>query len=283
MKFEPAIREIGDRSPYIWGPTPFKDYLAETGQDTSRKTPEFISVDHLEKLNSSLKNKDIMVLRMGQSEGTGTQFVLIRIENQINDLFFLDDEIFGLDEPSPFIPNKKISELFPFYLFEKLSETNLVNFAFASGLLSRALSLDNVDQSPIPATGSINPTFEFCPHSKIQNVLKHKRGQVQVDGVFLAERNGSQALFVLEAKVGSSSKTLAKHKLLYSVLALSDSVPPGIPICPVYLRVNKASDGLIFRFAEIDIADPREETISLDAIKPISTQSHKLPNRLSLF
>jgi hypothetical protein len=207
--FEVALNEMPTQVPTIWGPVSFQDFLAENGILGSPRTAAIISVDHKSKLVAELRDRDTMILRLGKSQGTGTQFALAQVPGCIDDFFFMGNQLFADAVPTPFIPERTFLELFPFSLFANHSETNLVNAAFCSGLISTALKLDHSDIVPFPATGASNVTFEFFPHTELPMPLLHDRGQVQVDGVFAGKRDGQQCVFVLEAKVDPPGGTTA--------------------------------------------------------------------------
>jgi hypothetical protein len=281
--FEFALNEMPAQDPTIWGPASFQDYLAENGILDSPRTAANISVDHKSKLAAELRDRDTMILRLGKSQGTGTQFALVQVPGRLNDFFFLEQKLFDDDVPTPFIPERTFFELFPFSLFANHSETNLVNAAFCSGLITTALKLDRSDIVPFPATGASNVTFEFSPHTELSTPLLHDRGQVQVDGVFVGKREGQQYVFVLEAKVDPPGGTTAKHKLLYSVLAIAPSVPEGIDIVAIYVQFNRHALGTIIRICECSIPDPRKSIVAINQLEPVSCASYRFPkNMLSI-
>lgn len=131
-----------------------------------------------------------------------------------------------------------------------LTETSYVNLALASGLLAHALRLDDAHKPIVPATCQSTFTFNVRPHPCTAASWTHRRGQVEVDALFVAKRGGKQHLFVVEAKVSPGLRSLAKHKLVYPILALQTSVPKYLPIVPVYLRIVPASDGIHFFVCE---------------------------------
>lgn len=53
---------------------------------------------------------------------------------------------------------------------------------------------------------------------------QHYKGQVEIDALFVGRRNRQETLFVIEAKTSNNFQSLAKHKLVYPVLALSSNV-----------------------------------------------------------
>lgn len=70
---------------------------------------------------------------------------------------------------------------------------------------------------------------------------------------------------------GWRRRSLAKHKLVYAVLALAlaPHVPIDMPIVPVYLSVVKDNAGLAFRIAECKFPDPR---VGVHALDELSTE-----------
>jgi hypothetical protein len=67
----------------------------------------------------------------------------------------------------------------------------------------------------------------------------------------------------VEAKAGDEFDTLAKHKLLYPVLALRSGIPEYMPVVPVYLRVLRRPEGLHFFVAECSLSPATNGVVSL--------------------
>lgn len=270
--FEKALNSMDMSNSNFWGPISFNRYLRENNLPNS-KTAENISVDSYEKLQSDLKSRNIMVLRLGRAEDkSGTQFILVRVEN-VNDYFIIDEEIFDKDGET-YLPTKSIRELFAYQVFPFLSESSYVNLAVVSGLMSRALGLDEYNVPLTPATGKSTFSFEFYAHSQYKDdILNHNNGQVEIDGVLVAERCGKQTVFVLEAKSDKSHKSLSKHKLVYPVLALAKKVPKDMEIVPVYIKVFKENDGIHYHVVECEVPDPRKKIIAIDELK-VKRYSH---------
>ena len=236
----------------------FQGYLAQHGLQASQ-TASYISVNTRSGLDSQLAAHDTMVFRLGASGQGNTAFALVKgAPGGIGD-FFLDTGPLAAQGPTrTFLPETAVRDLFPYFLIGGgLTEGSLVNFAFASGALPWALGLDRRDGSPAPAKGNGGYSFGVRPHSRCAATLPHNQGQVDVDAAFLGRRGGREVLFVLEAKCSEERDPLAKHKLVYPILALSARVPADIPIVPLYLRVWAGRDALGYELAECAFPDPR--------------------------
>lgn len=265
--FGPALQTMALGGWSLFGPEPFQEYLTEHGLPR-RDTAQAISVDFLERLAPSLRTHEVMVLRMGQSGGT-TRFALVSTPGRLRDFFLHDDEVFGDWGPEPFTPEVPPRSLVAYSVLGVRTETSLVNLAFASGLIGEALGLDRPYPTGAPATGSSTYCFKFRPHSAMNTILEHIKGQVEIDAVFVGRREGQPHLFVVEAKSGAETRTLAKHKLVYPVLAVAPKVPAELPIVPVYLRVVDEGERVLYHVTECGFADPRQVTPALDQLKPL--------------
>jgi hypothetical protein len=228
----------------------FRDYARGAGLDARRATPEYISVDSYGRLAKSLREASTMVFRLGEAEGTGTQFSLVRVAGRLRDFFVFDDDVFTPETVRTYLPEASSRALFPFALLDTAVEANLVNFAFATGLIGQALDLDQ--PPPIPACGRGRYSFDFRPHSSLPGVLHHRSGQVEVDALFTARRGGRQELFVIEAKVGNAPGSLSLHKLAYPCMAFRGAVPTDMPIVPVYLKIGVDGDGITYNVARFE-------------------------------
>lgn len=267
MVFGPALEQMQRDGQRTYGPTSFRDYIDEQGLASTGRTPRYISVNSVAQLDEELRVAETMVLRMGSApEGTGTQFLLVRAELTIGEFFLLDRDAFGDAEPEPFVPTVDQEATIAFQLLPQLSETSLVNLGLASGVLSEALDLDRDGAQMPPATGRSTFTFEVQPHSSISETFQHRQGQVEIDTLFAERRNGQRVLFVIEAKTGTSTSSLAKHKLVYPVLAIADEVPDEFDIVPVYIRASQEGEQMTYRIAECEMPDPREATVGVDEI-----------------
>jgi hypothetical protein len=277
LLFDAALADLTGRQLAFWGPKSFRDYLAAQGISENNKTAQHISVDSLERLHPSLRANDVMVLRLGASEGLGTQFGLVKAEGQLSDFFLVDSKVFGDVQTETFYPTVTADKLMPFRLLPAMSETGLVNFAFASGLLAHALRLDDEHSMSAQATGASTFTFDVRPHSNLDVVVRHRDGQVQVDSLFVGQRQGQKTLFVLEAKSSPAHKSLAKHKLVYPLLALASRVPAEMPIVPVYLKVSKSDVGLRLSVAKCSFPDPRKVLAGINELRTEHSASFFVP------
>jgi hypothetical protein len=267
--FKPALAQMEAGHAPAFGPCSFQGYLAEHGL-SAPNTCQYISVDNLRRLAPDLRKARTMVFRLGSPKGNKhTHFALARCITGWDEYFILDKEVFADAEPQLFIPQGPNHQLFAFKLLPKFTETSLVNLAIASGLLSHALSLDDTTLPPAPATGQGTYSFTFSPNAALGLTWSHTKGQVEIDAAVIAYRRGGEMLLVIEAKVGDDFDSLAKHKLLYPVLALRGSVPDHIPVIPVYIRVLRRRDGLHFYIAECEVAGLGDGVVSLSGLRPI--------------
>lgn len=197
-----------------------------------------------------------MVLRLGNaSDGPGTQFALVSTPGRLED-FFVVDETLNFHIPTTYLPELTLDNLFPYFVFPKLTEKSLVNLAFATGLMGYALGLEQPYPVAAPATGGSTYTFRYCLHKEFPVELTHRKGQVEIDAVFVGRRNNKDHLFILGTKC-NSDQSLAKHKLIYPALALYPYVPKDMPIVPVYMRVAAGDKDIIYRIVECSFPDPR--------------------------
>jgi len=146
----------------------------------------------------------------------------------------------------------------------------------ASGLIGHALNLDCADETIVPATTQSTFSFKFNPHPLIDCELIHQNGQVEIDAIFVEKRNNRDCLFLLEAKSGSET-SIAKHKILYPVLALYNEVPHDMPIIPVYVKIQEQNDGIIYNIAECEISDPRKSKTYISDLIIKNSSSYYLP------
>jgi len=243
-----------DSNSDTYGPISFQKYVAENCHREVRTAP-CISVDSLNRLPSELLDSGVMVFRLGTTGGARhTSFALARTQNGWRDYFLLDEELFSSTPPEIFIPTVPARHLIAFQLLPKLTETSFVNLGLASGLLGTALGLDEPATPIIPATGQSTFTFDFCPHPTIGTTWRHNAGQVEIDAIFIARRNGKEVLFVVEAKTSQRLGTLAKHKLAYPVFSLRTKATQYLEIVPVYVRILKVQNALHFFICEMQIA-----------------------------
>ena len=249
--FEKKLEELeGHQSSQ---PESFLGYLDRTCQKKKKNTPEHISIHRWKDLDRSLRKVEVMVFRLGACARNRTDFGLARCQSGWSDYFIFDDGRFGDDrfgdkELNLYTPELGFDKLFTFQLLPNLSESALIDLAFASGLMGVALGVDSPYDMPVAMSGAFNPTFTFRPFPEASDWI-HDGGQVQFDGAVVGKRGGKRILFVIEAKA-DGSRSLAKHKLFYPAIGLIEKVPIDIPVVPVYLRVSKNRNGRIFKIAE---------------------------------
>jgi hypothetical protein len=273
--FQPALDALAGSDRGVFGPTSFQDYLAAHRLER-RRTAESISIDSLERLPKSLKRNDAMVFRLGASlEGIGTQFAIAKVSGHIEDFFLIDEKVFDNKEYLTFIPEASSRRLFSQVLFQDISESSLLSFGFASGAICHALGLNPGILLSSPATGKSVYTFELKLHSVFDNAVTHERGQVEIDALFVERRDGKDTLFVIEAK--TKCRSLAKHKLVYPVLALAPHIPKDMPIIPVYVKMSKDANGLHYNVVECEIQDPRTTIRAIDDLRAKSHAHLVLP------
>jgi hypothetical protein len=111
--------------------------------------------------------------------------------------------------------------------------------------------------------------------------VSHDAGQVEIDLLFVAQREGEEFVFVVEAKQDKAShgsdhlnSNLAKHKLLFPVLAIRPRVPSGMQIVPVYLKAAVGKDFIDFHVAVCSPFDGGDETDAcIDEMKVVRRES----------
>lgn len=277
MLFKDILIEMQEQDISISEPQGFQSYAKMN--NVSANTATSISIDSLKKLPKVLKQSNAMVLRLGSRPNDNqTYFSLVKTIN-VQDFFFDDESLFGKLKPELFLPNVSIRSLYAFQLLPKVTETSVVNLAIASGLMAEALNLEDNKTIVVPATGQSTFTFNFKPLANKSIVLQHINGQVEIDAVFVAKRDGKEHLFVVEAKHGDKFDSLAKHKLLYPSLSLLQKLPSSMPIVPVYLRSMKTDKGINFFVAECSrIVNQQDELYSLDMLRPCKVQALHLAN-----
>jgi hypothetical protein len=256
--FEAALKEMEESGRPYWGPSSFQGYCMAQGL-TAKKTADHISIDSQARLAPELKNAKCIVLRLGAPEGErNTHFGLSQCATGWDDYFLFDEEVFGTAVPEMFIPTVSYRHLFPFCLLPAFTETSLINLALASGLMAHALGLDEPSLPLATATGQSTHTFYFRPRIEARPPWLHSRGQVEIDSLFSARRGGQETVFLVESKASATIDSLAKHKLVYPLLAIRNQVPRYMDIVPVYLRAVESADGLHFYVAECRFADPED-------------------------
>jgi hypothetical protein len=277
MLFQNIMLEMQENKHNVSSAQGFQKYVS--ANNLKANTAASISIDSIKKLPKILRDQNTMVLRLGSRAGDNQTYFSLVKSNDINDFFFDDQALFGKLQPELFLPNVSIRSLFAFQLLPKVTETSVVNLAIASGLMVEALNLEDDSAIVVPATGQSTFTFSFKPLASENTILEHINGQVEIDAVFVAKRDGKEHLFVIEAKHGDKFDSLAKHKLLYPSLSLLQKLPSSMPIVPVYLRSIKTEKGINFYIAECPcIVNQQDELYSLDTLSPCKVQALHLAN-----
>lgn len=259
--FLPALDVMNREGTGCFGPVSFRDYLRQhnlpyTGTATA------ISVDSRRKLSKDLVDSNVMVFRLGNHPGTNhTAFALARTREGWNDFFLQDEHLFSSLEIRSFDASRCNQDLTAFRFLPRLTEPSLVNLALASGLLGEALELDEAGVPIVPATGQSTYTFDVQPFADGPS-WAHRQGQVEIDSLFFAKRNGKQVVFAVEAKRSDTFDSLAKHKLVYPYLALRNSLPSSTQIVPVYLRAVRNGDSWDFFVCECGFEDTAAFSLS---------------------
>ncbi len=267
--FNRAINEVESSGDIIGKPRSFQDYVSGNNSGNKR-TAQYISINSINDLTSELKNSGYMVFRLGSPKGSrNTEFALAKAVESWADYFFIDEDIFSSSELEVFLPSASIRSLFAFQLLPTLTETSIVNLAMASGLLTEALGIEQDHHQSIPATGQSVFSFDFQPTSHSPEVLTHNQGQVEIDALFVGKRKGKECLFVIETKSGKELGSLAKHKLLYPMLALQKNIPTYMEVIPVYLRTIRKKGYIEFNIAECSI--PRKNGV-FGALNELKTE-----------
>lgn len=272
--FAPALEDLENASLGWLGPQSFQDYLAQHNLG-SAKTATKISVQDLGSLDNDLRQANVMVFRLGCGiDRNSTQFALVKARQSIEEFFLRDDLATG--EAQTFVPDVSVAELFPFELLGTLTETGAVNLAIAAGLLGHSLGCDEPFPRVAPATGASTYDFIVKPDARFSELeWHHRRGQVEIDTVFLGRREGRRILFVVEAKHGAPSErsSLAKTKLAYACSAIATKrVPLDIPIVPVYLRAWESEGRRRIRFSVKECGPWDRERAYVSGLETVSTK-----------
>ena len=120
MIFKKAINELQHSGSLIREPQSFQDYISEFELGNAR-TAQYISIDSFNKLPPDLSNHGYMVLRLGSRDGDrNTHFTIVKVENDWNDFFLIDQDIFENIEPEKFKPTIEENSLLAFRIFPKL-------------------------------------------------------------------------------------------------------------------------------------------------------------------
>lgn len=274
--FQELIEELKESSQLISKQRAFIDMPGRT-----KPTPSYISVDELGDLEKELRESGFMVFRLGQppQAGRGTEFALVKTLDDWNDYFFRDEILFKDAKLETFHVRDGDSTVDLFRLLPELTESSLVNLGLGSGLIQKALGIEKLSHSSVPATGRCNPSFSFLPNAAITETLEHNSGQVEIDALFLGEREGEKCLFLMEAKNsknGKGLKSLAKHKLFYPLRAIEDLVP--YRIIPVYLRTVRVDKAIDFYIAECALGKENQKNAALSELVAKSVSRTRILN-----
>jgi hypothetical protein len=284
----PAVDSLRESSEGIYGPTSFIGYLEEVGErPTEYRTAAELSIDTRRRLNTYLADHDTMVLRVGRaSDGRGTQFALVRVPGRLDDFFLDDPTVSGTDrEVLDFTPDgadtatlseATLDTLAVYRSLPTFSETSFVNFALATGVFARALNVDPDRLRTAPTTIASTFDFVFEPHPARPVQLAHNDGQVEIDALVMARRNGERLLFVVEAKSGRR-RELAKHKLAYPAFAAAASLGLSVDgIVPVYVHARRTDDTIRYRFAECSDPCATDSVPCLASLEVVDRQQYEV-------
>lgn len=274
--FSSIVNEVLKQGLSFTSPQSFKNYLKKTDQNIKMTAP-YISVDFLEKLDSELKENNLMVFRLGSPSGeSGTHFALAKSLNNWDDYFLDERKIFHSTQIQEYELTGNLEKFITFKMLPKLTETSLVNLFFASGIMREALKLDKNNDQIIPSTCQSTFTFDFKPHIKLDARWKHQNGQVEIDALFFGSRENKKELYLIESKFGNNNTTLAKHKLAYPYLSLLQKIPQEYQIIPIYLKTFLDSDmNIHFNICECEFNSP---TNSINELVPKTTSRFVIKN-----
>ena len=282
--FLKAIEDINEKKLQYYGPKSWISYIKENflSYPGKGRTPEFISIDYLEKLDLDLKKNKLMIFRLGvgHKDVSGVSFLLVKT-NDFKNFFLYDSDLFDKTKLKKFKLNRNIlNKLHPFFWLKEYSETSLVNFGVSSGLLAHAL-LDKGENFVLPVTVKSTFSFNVRPLSTLNKEFKHIKGQVEIDAILFGKKDGEYKIFVIEAKNSRTGKyqlkTLAKHKLVYPILGyVNTEIPNNIEIIPVYLKTIVGKDFFEFNIAKCSLPDPRKIMPSIDELKFVSAKRYKV-------
>ena len=174
--FEPAIEQLKASGRLISQPQSFRDYIKQHRMVLKGVAPH-ISINRFSDLKKELREAQCTVFRLGAHQGgNNTWFSIAKTVNSWDDYFFFDRDIWGSLDCECFVPVLPDSSLLTYRIIPRLTETSLVNLAFASGLLHRALGLEKSELQAVPATGKSTFSFKFRPHSCSDEWLQHVSG-----------------------------------------------------------------------------------------------------------
>ena len=273
--FEKAIRELEASGSLVGRPHPFQECVPHL-KGPAKRIAQHISINSINDLHKDLQDSKCMVFRLGMPPGIReTHFALAKVNSDWSDYFFLDN-IFEQCDLEEYLPSVSVSSLSAFKLLPTLTETSYVNLALGSGLLPQALGITSTGGQTIPATCQSTFTFDFQPLSVSNCKLTHNRGQVEIDALFVGQRDGKKCLFVVEAKSSKGYGSLAKHKLLYPILAVQKHIQSTMDIVPVYLRAIKKAEYIEFNIAECSLPIKNGVFGALDQLEITKTTRHSL-------
>lgn len=257
--FKKAIDDLEASGQLVGQVLSFQEYISQQGLK-GKRTAEFISINSRQNLKGGLREANCMVFRLGSPKGSrNTHFALAKTVNGWSDYFFIDSDVFNDTSVEVYQPNSSVCGLSAYKKLSQLTETSLVNLAWASGILQQSLCIPATGSQFIPATARSSFTFEFQPISASDKLLTHNQGQVEIDALFMAHRDGKECLFVVEAKHSKKFTSLSKHKLLYPILALPNNIDSDIEVIPVYLRTIRKDGYVEFNIVECSL--PRKEGV----------------------
>ena len=153
-----------------------------------------------------------------------------------------------------------------------------MNLAFASGILAKALIIDEEKNNVIPTTGQSTFSFMALHPEEYDIAWEHTNGQVEIDALFYGTRKGVHELYLVESKFGSSHSTLAKHKLVYPFLAINKHINSKIRIVPVYLKTSIQGNSIHFMVTECIF---KGNSHAVSSLKPLITKSFLIEDFLS--
>lgn len=248
-------------------------YKSQYGVSCGRTTADAISIQNRRGLRPELEAAQTMVLRVGR----GT-FQLVRASNGVAD-FFLDAQPPKGEPIVRLAPQLSLAESYLFRTLGVSSEINLVQYAAIGGVFGHALGLDEPDQRVAPTMIHGNHQFSFRPLASRADIVLDHHGQVQIDGIFIAERGGQPMCFVIEAKRAAKPTALAKHKLVFALHALAERLqtaeaasPYGdaiVPFVPAYLRAWPGGGRTQFEIVECQACMP-DGIPAVDELHPVS-------------
>ncbi len=256
--FDNAINSMNGNKGEYREPESFLQYVSNNGIK-AKNTAQHISIQSYSQLAPELKSNNIMVFRLGSRQNEkGTFFSLIKSYSNLRDYFLFDDSTFKDATETELNIAWESDNFVSFSIIPSLTETSHVNLSLVSGVLEKALSLDQ-NSITVPATGRGNYTFEVKPRKGTNISWLHNSGQVEIDSIFSGTRNGVKHLFVIEAKSGKFPDSLAKHKLMYPVSSIAPKVSQEYIITPVYIRIEEDINSIKFYISECESFNPTDE------------------------